>query len=203
MSDINHIHHAGNAPEALRPELRSFHEEFRFVQQDGRRIVSGLTDEQFNWRPAPDRWSIAQCLDHLNVTGYLLLPRLEEAVHRARALRWLNDQPLRYGWVGNWFVKSMQPGPNMRKVKTPTPYVPSTRAAIDEVLPRFGRLQDHLMSIVEEADGLDLSRIKVASPVTRLLRINVGAWFAATAAHERRHLLQAQGVKEVAGFPAS
>jgi DinB family protein len=32
---------------------------------DARSVVSGLSDAQLNWQPAPDKWSIAQCLEHL------------------------------------------------------------------------------------------------------------------------------------------
>jgi hypothetical protein len=191
-----------NAAPNLKPELQTFHDQFRSIRGEAERLVSGLTDDQFNWRPAPDRWSVAQCLDHLNVAGFLLLPRLETAIHRARAMRWMSDKPLRYGWVGNWFINSQEPGPNMRKVKTFKSFLPSSRAAIDEVLPRFQRLQDQFIAAVEDAEGVDLSRIKVTSPITSLLRLNVGAWFAATTAHERRHLVQAQAVKQAEGFPA-
>ncbi|HZJ10320.1 MAG TPA: DinB family protein [Trueperaceae bacterium] len=41
-----------------------------------------LSGEQLNWRPAPDRWSVAQCLEHLITIQSLyqpLLRRLAEA----------------------------------------------------------------------------------------------------------------------------
>ena len=48
-------------------------------------LVGGLSETQANWRPAPDRWSIAQYMDHLNLTTGLLIAPLTAAVMTARA----------------------------------------------------------------------------------------------------------------------
>ena len=34
-----------------------------------RRLFSELSEAQLNWKPAPEKWSIAQCLEHLAVTS--------------------------------------------------------------------------------------------------------------------------------------
>lgn len=34
--------------------------------------VAGLTEEQLNFKPAPDRWSISQCLEHIVTTEQML-----------------------------------------------------------------------------------------------------------------------------------
>ncbi len=51
------------------PELRSVHEELEAVKQQTAELVRGLSEEQLAWRPAPDKWSIADCLAHLNVVN--------------------------------------------------------------------------------------------------------------------------------------
>lgn len=53
----------------------------------------------------------------------------------------------------------------------------------------------HGYGALRSADGLDLARIKVTSPVTRLLRLSLGQWLAGLAGHQRRHLWQARQVK--------
>ena len=43
------------------------------AETDARQLVEGLTDAQLNWQAATRKtWSIAQCLDHLAKTKYLL-----------------------------------------------------------------------------------------------------------------------------------
>ncbi len=50
------------------------------------------------------------------------------------------------------------------------------------------------------AEGIDLARVKVRSPVLWLLRLSLGQWFALIAGHQKRHLWQAGQVKrEVVG----
>jgi hypothetical protein len=183
------------------PDFQNADEHYRIIRDEAGALAAGLTDTQFNWRSSPEKWSIAQCLDHLNVVGFLLLPRLEEAVDRARALGRRSDKPVNYGWMGRWFIRGVAPIP-ARKMKTPGAYNPSsTWAAVDEVLPRFKELQDRLINLAEDAQGYDVGHIKIASPVSGLLRLNIPAWLVATAAHEQRHLLQARAVREAVGFP--
>jgi hypothetical protein len=47
---------------------------------------------------------------------------------------------------------------------------------------------------IEQADGLDLKRVKVVSPISSFLKFSLGMTFAQAAAHERRHLAQARRV---------
>ena len=49
---------------------------------------------------------------------------------------------------------------------------------------------------MERAEGLDLARIKVATPISRFLKMSLGAMFEQAAAHERRHIEQARRVRE-------
>ena len=57
-------------------------------------------------------------------------------------------------------------------------------------------MRDELAERVRQADGLDLGSNRVVSPVTPLLRMPLGAYFAFVMAHERRHLWQAWRVRE-------
>jgi hypothetical protein len=53
-----------------------------------------------------------------------------------------------------------------------------------------------LLHQLARADGLDLRRVKVATPISRFLKMSLGAMFAQIAAHESRHLDQAWRVRE-------
>jgi hypothetical protein len=54
---------------------------------------------------------------------------------------------------------------------------------------------------LRRANGLDLVRARVTSPVLRWRRFSLGAAFAMLAAHERRHLCQARRVAALTEFP--
>jgi hypothetical protein len=192
--------HKGDQP--LDAPLNDFVTQFEAVKADATALTSGLDNHQFNWHPEPGRWSIAECIDHLNVIGSQLLPRMVTAIEDARARGVAGHGPFRYGTLGGWFARSMEP-PVKKRFKTMKLYVPPPDRRLDEVVPAFLALQDDLIGQIHRANGLDVSRIKVTSPAARWLRINLAAWFAATAAHERRHLWQARNVMSSPGFPRS
>jgi len=55
-------------------------------------------------------------------------------------------------------------------------------------------VQRRFLLLLERADGLDLRRVKVPTPVVRWFGLSLGSTFAQAAAHERRHLAQARRV---------
>jgi hypothetical protein len=40
--------------------------------------TSGLSEAQWNFKPAPDRWSIAECAEHIGVTEAFILKLITE-----------------------------------------------------------------------------------------------------------------------------
>ena len=176
-------------------ELEDYRRQFEAIKREAGELLAKLTEGQFNWRPGPGQWSIADCLSHLNVTGRLYLPVIEEGIRRGRARQLLGRGPFRHGFLGNWFVRTVEP-PVKLKVKAPRRFAPAPDQMLAEVAPEFMALQEEWLRCVGEADGVDLGRVKVQSPATKLLRLTLGQSLALMAAHERRHLWQARRVKE-------
>lgn len=184
--------------------LHRYREAFREMGAEATALTTSLTEEQFNWKPAPDRWSVGQCIDHLNTAGYALIPRLETALRTGREKGLTGAPPFRYGFVSRWFVRFNEPSSGY-KMKTFKAYEPTTgrRLEKEKTVRRFVDLQEQLAAKVEEAEGLDLRKIRAPSPVSRWLRLSVGAWFEGTLAHEKRHVAQARAVMQEAGFPSA
>jgi hypothetical protein len=80
---------------------------------------------------------------------------------------------------------------------------PGEAAAPDRVLADFRALTDGFLAVLARAEreGLDLSKVRIASPFLRLLRLPVGAFLEALAGHAQRHLDQARWVTAHPGFP--
>ena len=83
----------------------------------------------------------------------------------------------------------------------PKKYRPSKIFNAKETILEFQRIQHDLYSLVAEADGLDLKKIKVASPAASWLKMSLGARLDLIAAHDRRHLWQARKVRDRENFP--
>jgi hypothetical protein len=186
-------------PRALVPELEARRSDYQAAAAEARERFGGLTEAQLAWRPEPGRWSIAECLDHLHVTGEEVLAQVEAAVVQGWARGTTGSPPFRYGWLGPWFVRAN--APSGRRVPTPKVFRPREGRPPVGALDDFLALQEELAAALERANGLDLARVRARSPVTPLLRIGIGSWFEVIAVHQARHLAQARAVLEHPAFP--
>jgi hypothetical protein len=180
--------------------ITALHAEFEAAKADARDLLAGLDDPAFNWRRMPGTWSMAECLDHLNLTGRKYLRALDRAIEAGRAKGLLGAGPFRYGLLESWTVRAMD-APPMFRIKAPKAFVPAPEAPLAESLASFLALQDEFQKSLGRADGLDLRRVKARSPVSRHIKFSLGKAFAGIAAHQRRHLWQARQLRNADGFP--
>jgi hypothetical protein len=181
-------------------ELQGYSRQVEEIKRDAEDLVRGLSEEQFNWQPAPAAWSISQCLEHLNMTARLYFPIIAEAINHARVKGWLSQGPFKHGWFGKMLVRSAEPPPKMR-FKTPRKFRPPADQPLAQVYSQFVSFQDRLLDLIREANGVDLGRPKVQLPATKLIKLTLGQGLGLMTAHERRHLWQARQVKDNPGFP--
>jgi hypothetical protein len=185
---------------ALTPEIDDFRRQFEQLSDDAIALVGPLNDVQFTWKPRPEAWSIALCLDHLNVTARLYLPVLDEGIADAIRQGLYGEGPHAYNWLGRLVVRMLEPPPWFR-FKTPAAFEPPASRSRHEILAAFGAYKVQYIDRLRQANGLDLTRARVRVLPGWWIRIPLGSGFAAAAAHERRHLWQARGVIEAPGFP--
>ena len=188
----------------MNPDLQEMSRQLEGIKADGHAVCAGLTESQFNWRPGEGRWSIAECLVHLNRAVSATLPAFDRAISEGRAKGRTapgGGGPARYGWFSRWMIGSMEPPPKRRMKTFPIFQVPvGGTHAIVRVLPEFVAVRDQLAERVRQADGLDLRKNRTVSPVTRLLRMPLGAYLQFVITHDRRHLWQARQVRNAPGF---
>src|SRR6266545_284985 len=71
----------------MTPELQSMLDQVEAIKLEGQAVTAGLSEAQFNWRPRKDSWSIAECLEHLNVGVTTALPAFDRAIAQGREQR--------------------------------------------------------------------------------------------------------------------
>jgi hypothetical protein len=180
---------------SLAPDVDAFRRQFEAISAEGEALVAPLTDEQFARQPSPDAWSIAQCIDHLNATARAYLPMIDESIAGGIRRGLYGEGPFRYNWIGRVFVWSLQPPPKFRG-KAPRAFQPAPHRARNEIMAAFHAYQVQFVDRLRQANGLDLARTRVTSPVSRWIRLPLGSGFALTVAHERRHLWQCERIKK-------
>lgn len=176
-------------------DLEEYRQRFERAKAEAKELTQGLSEARFNWRPAPDAWSIEECLEHLTVVGHWEARAIEKAVDEGRARGLTGSGPFSYGPVERFIIGMTEP-PVRQKLPASRQFVPLHGQPVTAVLPTFLHVQSQFIFQIDRAAGLDLSRVKVATPISRFLRLSLGATLAQAAAHERRHLDQAWRVRE-------
>lgn len=174
--------------------LVEYEKQFDSLTEAIESVVSGLAEEDLQWRPGEGRWSIVQCFEHLN-SGWMVLPKLDRKIGEARERGILGSGPFRTKFLGQIYIRAIEPPVRFRVVKSPVKFRPRASPPSSEVVPKILSLQKELIQRIRASDGLDVGAITLSSPITRRFRMTLGQWFAFLAAHERRHVWQAKQVK--------
>jgi hypothetical protein len=168
------------------------------ADQCAKEVAKGLTSLQLNWNPSPGAWSVGQCLEHLRITNEMYLPAITASLSHRPLLKVQDITP---GWFGRWFIRSfIEPSSKTRKARAPKKIAPG--AHVDpHVLDLFLTSNQATRELVRRASDYDVNRIRFKNPFLPLLRFTVGTGLEIVSGHQRRHLLQAERVKQAADFP--
>lgn len=156
-----------------------------------RQLVDNTPARLFTVRPKLTQWSAAECLAHLSISSELFLPILRRAIDEAQKRGLKATRPPRMDLLGailRWFLEP----PIRKRVKTTAAFVPKAIRAKSEALAEFSLLQSQLIDTLRLASSVPMERLKIVSPFDSRVRYNVYSAFRIIAAHQRRHLWQAE-----------
>ena len=161
-------------------------------------LAGSLSPEQLNWRPSPDAWSVGQCLHHLYVANEVYLPAITTSLEGRPPSRVEEITP---GWFGRWFIrKYIEPSSKSSRVRAPRKIEPA-KYVEPSVLESFLRSNRLARELVLRASDYDVNRIRFRNPFIPAIRFTVGTGLEILSKHQNRHLLQAERVRQSAGFP--
>ena len=155
------------------------------------------SDRQLCWKPAPDRWSIIECLQHLNLAERFYIRNIQHKVDKFGLPQLIpTDQTLESDWIGKIMFYAVDP---QVKIKLPAPGIIRPRP-VDELMPRevirqFTELQNLLHTLINKAVYLDWNQEKVMTLFGNWLKIRLGDALLMLVAHTERHINQAMRVK--------
>jgi DinB superfamily len=180
----------------MHPQLRRIADDLESAADRLRALHRALPGHAWNDRPAPSRWSAAECVAHLNLSSAALLPRLHAGLQEARrgsprpGARYRRD-PI--GWV-IWQVVSPSGG---LKTATRPEFVPTGEPPLESLMREFDRLQADVLACVQQADGLPIDAVKLVSPFDGRVRYSVYSALTLVPRHQHRHLHQAERAARV------
>ena len=177
------------------PQLRELYKQIGPIKEHARQVAGELSPEQMKWRRVAKSWSVGECLEHLVISADLYYDRIDPLLENAQKTD--IPQPWRATIMGRLLIKSVT---TSRRLKQPKHFRPPPEPRAD-VLGAFLESQDRLAKLLSKADGVDLTRTRLASPVSRVFRLNLGDCFTVLVLHAKRHLHQAARVAESRRLP--
>jgi hypothetical protein len=165
------------------------------IEHDLRLLATGLTEAQFHAPARDGGWSIAQCIEHLALTGQAYLPKWDVALRDAARQRLHGTDLFPYHWWHRLVLGALRP-PYRIRTRAPHSLTPCSRRSIEDGIRYFLVMHHELARRIELSIGLDAGQARVQSPFASWIRYPLGFSFDFALTHERRHLWQAWRVRQ-------
>jgi len=160
--------------------------EKEFVQ-----AVEGLTDQQWSFKPGPDRWSVAECAEHIVLAEALLFETATTSLTAAADDKW--EETLRKTDV----LRRALPN-RSTKVDAPAAIKPRQAMTRQQLMARFKEQRARALAYVQETEA-PLKAHTAANPFFGPL--NAHQWLLYIPLHHLRHNLQIAEVKTSSSYP--
>lgn len=165
------------------------------VENELREMVDGLTEAQWTYKPAADRWSVAEVVEHIILaeksTWETLTTQLREADVSAA------DRQMAQGVEGQ-IAATLQD--RTQRFPAPPDFEPTGRwGAGADVMGMYAEVRGAMNRFLREAD-FDLRTRVALNPITQG-DMDAHGWTVIAIEHNARHNQQIKEVMEDAGYP--
>lgn len=177
--------------QSVSPEDRE--KAIKYMEQTRQGVIDatkGLSDAQWKFKSAPDRWSVQQCVQHLALAEDFLY---QNGVQKA--LAGTPSTADRDYHKTDAAILAMVPD-RSKKAQAPEPLVPSNDGPASDVLDHFLKSRDRSIELMKTSD--DLRSHTTSSP---LGTFDGYEWLIFMSAHSERHTKQILEVKADPNFP--
>ena len=181
-------------------DLPSLIAEANLVATEAKSTFGNLTASQLNWKPSAERWSVAQCFEHLLTSNKGYLPIVDSVLAGKKPTLW-ERMPVIPGLGGKLLINSLDPA-TTRKMKAPKSFEPAESDIRPSVIDDFVAQQRAIVEKMKATEHLDLEKIVITSPALAVVTYSLMDAYRIVVVHERRHFQQAKRVTEESGFPA-
>ena len=166
----------------------------KYLEQTRDGVVSaakGLSETQMKFKAAPDRWSVAETLEHIALAEDLILQNVTDKIMKAPAGAADRDAA-----KTDAMVLAMVPD-RSHKAQAPPELVPTGRWTPVETLDRFLKSRAKTIAFLESTP--DLREHVAESPLGQPM--DAYEWMLFIAAHSERHTKQILEAKADPNFP--
>jgi DinB superfamily len=156
------------------------------------KATKSLSEAQWNFKPAPDRWSVAEVTEHIAAAEDYLMDHIRKNVLKAPA----RTEPADLKAIDALVLQQIPD--RSHKVEAPEPLRPSNRfGSPKDSLKHFRESRDKTIAFLKKTE--DLRQHAVDSPVGK--KLDGYQWVLFIAAHSERHTKQINEVMADPNFP--
>jgi hypothetical protein len=158
--------------------------------------TKGLSDAQWNFKPAPDRWSIAEVVEHLAAAEDMIRGLVQEQVMKSPPIA--PRDPAELKKIDDGVL--VQIPDRSHKIQAPEPLKPTNRfGSPEEAEKHFVESRGITEAYLKSATDLRIHAMD--NPMG--LKMDGYEWILLIGGHSERHTKQILEVKADAGFPKS
>lgn len=159
-----------------------------------------ISAAQLNWKPRPDSWSIAQCLEHLINSHDAYTPDLQRITAGTFTMNWWEKYSPFSRACGRMMINNLQEEVK-RKMTAPKKIQPTTSNFGMEIMENYDKSLDSFLEYIANCRGVDIDKTIITSPILAIVTYSLRDAFQFLLQHEHRHLNQAVRLKVTNGFP--
>ena len=154
--------------------------------------IDGVTNEQWKWKPSPDRWSVGEVAEHIVLAEAAVFGNVKRAIASPPNLAWEDKTK------GKTETLEAVLAPRRGKAQAPEAIVPKAGMTKTQVIERFQTQRVEILKFATETD-LPLKQYTIDNPFFGPL--NAYHWLIYAPLHTMRHDKQIAEVKATPGYP--
>ena len=160
--------------------------DLRAINARAEAIPRARSQAELNWQPPDGGWSVGQIFEHLCITNDSYLVAVRRLVPDSRTGFGTANTFWRPSLAGRLLVHSMVAP---RKLTAPKIWRPGPTPR-PNVISEFLHRQREIQDLIARSLAYDWRRVRLASPASMLIRMNLGDAFTVLVRHEERHFAQ-------------
>jgi hypothetical protein len=160
--------------------------------------ISGLSDEQLNYKSEGDSWSICDIVHHLALTDDANAKLMSNLLKRARAENSppdLSPDSSELHSADELFARVAEP-----KFQAPEFVAPQSHLPVEDSLLRLKASRERMLETIDQLANFDLNQLTHPHPFAGPL--NAHQWILMAGGHEHRHTQQIKRMKARPDFPS-
>lgn len=163
-------------------------------QKEFLQAVSSLSDEQWKWKPTPERWSVGEVAEHILLSESALFSRMQKALASPPNPDWEKKT----AGKTEFLLKVM--AQRQGKAQAPEEIQPQGKLTREQIMTGFAEVRGKTLQFATDTT-LALKGYTSEHPFPIFNTLSAYQWLLYIPLHNMRHDKQIEEVKATPGFP--